>query len=328
MIWRLSLPMNLLLLLVLATAGCSKKDVAPAEEKKSAEPESRVKRNASGEVIITLDTETQKRVGLETGTLAATQLAPEIRAVGRVLEPAGVSSLVADFISARATAEASAKELERSKPLLKSDNISARSYQTAEANAARDSAQLEAARAKLIGALGSELAARENLVELTKSLTSGASALVRLDLPLGEAPPGNLSGAQILALREGSKWIEAKFAGATAVDSPSQTRGLLFFIESNGYGFTAGESVTGSINGAGAAQAGVVIPGAAVVRKDGVAWVYVQTADGEFTRREISTERPVDGGSFVTRGVAAGDKIVTVGAQQLLSEELKGQSAE
>jgi hypothetical protein len=305
--------------------GCAKKEAAPADEKKSAEPESRVKRGTNGEVVITLDAETQKRMGLETVTLAATQFAPEIRAVGRVMDPAGVSSLVADFISARAAADVSSKELGRAKTLVKSDNVSTRALQTAEANVARDTAQLEAARAKLIGALGKELAERESLAEWVKSLSSGASALVRLELMPGEPLPSQPAGARLVSLNEANQPVEAQFVGTTAVDGQSQTRGFLFLAESNSSALAAGEAVTGFIKVAGDAQSGVVVPRAAVLRKDGATWVYAQTGEDEFARREVSTDRPSNDGWFVTRGVAAGEKIVTVGAQQLLSEEVKGQ---
>ncbi|TAL01444.1 MAG: hypothetical protein EPO07_08405, partial [Verrucomicrobia bacterium] len=273
----------------LLIAGCGKKEAAPAEEKKSAESESRVKRGTNGEVIITLDAETQKRVGLESVTLTTTQFAPEIKAVGRVLDPAGVSSLVADFISARAAADASGKELERAKTLVKTDNVSMRALQAAEANAARDTAQLEAARAKLIGALGKEFAERENLVEWVKSLSSGASVLVRLELMPGEPLPSQLAGARLVSLNEANKPVETKFVGTTAVDAQSQTHGLLFFVESNSSALVAGEAVTGFIKVPGNQESGVVVPRNAVLRKDGAPWVYVQTSGNEFARREVST---------------------------------------
>jgi hypothetical protein len=38
----------------------------------------------------------------------------------------------------------------------------------------------------------------------------------------------------------------------------------------------------------------------------------------------VSLGRPLADGWFVTEGFKAGDKLVLVGAQQLLSEELKG----
>ena len=311
-----------LLLILLVAAGCAKKDEPPKAEEKKPDAPWKLSHNTNGEPVFVLDEATQTRIGLQLAPLAAAQLSPEIRAVGRVLEPAGVSSLVADFISARAAAEASAMELERSKTLAKSENVSARAFQAAEANAARDAAQLEAARAKLISALGKELAARENLAEWVKSLTMGTSALVRLELPPGEATPSQLTAARLISMVEGSKPSEGKFVGAAAVDSLSQTRGLLLLVEPNAAGFSPGEAVTGFITVPGEAQSGIIVPRNAVMRKDGLAWVYVQTGETEFVRREVSTDRSAEGGWFVTRNFAAGDKVVTAGAQIILSTEM------
>ena len=46
----------------------------------------RISRNAEGDVVITLDAETQKRIALETATLIAYTVRPEVAAYGRVLE--------------------------------------------------------------------------------------------------------------------------------------------------------------------------------------------------------------------------------------------------
>jgi hypothetical protein len=57
-------------------------------------------------------------------------------------------------------------------------------------------------------------------------------------------------------------------------------------------------------------------------------FVYLQTGDDTFARKEIELDRPTEAGWFVHEGLNPSDKVVTVGAQQLLSEELKGQGGE
>ena len=59
------------------------------------------------------------------------------------------------------------------------------------------------------------------------------------------------------------------------------------------------------------------------VRLSGKAYVYVQTANGQFTRREIRTDSPVSAGYFIGNQLAPGTRIVVAGAQTLLSEEFK-----
>ena len=67
---------------------------------------------------------------------------------------------------------------------------------------------------------------------------------------------------------------------------------------------------------------GLIVPTSAVVWSEGKAWVYQQTAADHFTRRAVPTDIPVEKGFFVAEGFSPGDKLVTRGAQALLSEEL------
>ena len=73
---------------------------------------------------------------------------------------------------------------------------------------------------------------------------------------------------------------------------------------------------------------GVAVPRSAVVQFNGVNWVYLQTGEETFRRVELQSGEPVDNGLFIRGGLNSGDKVVTIGAQQLLSEELKGQLGE
>jgi hypothetical protein len=68
-----------------------------------------------------------------------------------------------------------------------------------------------------------------------------------------------------------------------------------------------------------------VIPQSAVVRSGGKIWVYREAGDGQFMRAEVNPESSTSNGLLVTQGISAGDRIVTVGAQVLLSEEQKSQ---
>jgi hypothetical protein len=65
----------------------------------------------------------------------------------------------------------------------------------------------------------------------------------------------------------------------------------------------------------------VVVPETAAVMSEGKYWCYIEKKPATFQRSEIDTARPVPEGYFVTEGVAAGDKVVTAGAGQLLARE-------
>src|SRR5262245_1095969 len=96
-------------ILTLLVAGCSKKakDEAAKSEKKE---ESRVQRGTNGEVIVRLEADTQKVMGLQVAPLQPISLSPETKAYGRVLDPSGLVTAVSDLGAARATSEASQAE--------------------------------------------------------------------------------------------------------------------------------------------------------------------------------------------------------------------------
>jgi hypothetical protein len=70
---------------------------------------------------------------------------------------------------------------------------------------------------------------------------------------------------------------------------------------------------------------GLFIPASAAVWWQGKTWAYVQKDLTHFVRREISTEMPVQGGWFIPKGFSAEDRIVTEGAELILSEEFRSQ---
>jgi hypothetical protein len=79
--------------------------------------ESRVKRTARGEIALTLDEETQRRIALRVEPLAAAQLAPSTTAYGRVLDPTPLAKVVFELAAAHAALELASKEFARLKVL-------------------------------------------------------------------------------------------------------------------------------------------------------------------------------------------------------------------
>jgi hypothetical protein len=312
--------------LIFAYLKMSKERAAEREREKPVASESKVSRNASGEIVLTMDEETQKRIALKIAALAPIQLKPEVKGYGRVLDPAPLSSLVAELVSARATAEASQKELERLKVLSAQDNAAPRAVQAAEAAAQRDRALADSARQRLLVAWGGSIADRADLAAFVQLLASGENALVRVDLLAGEFLKTLPLGARLFALSDENNAVEAAFIGtAPAVDAQTQGQGFLFLVTSRQPGFVVGAVLLGYLKVAGDAQSGVVIPRGAVARFNGKPWIYLQIGEQTFTRREISLERPLTEGWFAAQGVKPGNRVVVGGAQLLLSEEQKYQ---
>src|SRR6185295_1075792 len=168
----------------------------------------------------------------------------------------------------------------------------------------------------------------ENLRGFVNLLAAGENALVRLDLPAGENLKVEPIGARLSALADADTPVEAKFFDAApSVDAQTQGQGFLFLVwgKANQSRFKPGAAVTGFIKMSGDSQPGVLVPRNAVVRFNGTTWIYLQTGEDNFARAEVALGSPLTDGWFVREGLKAQDKVVTVGAQQLLSEELKGQ---
>jgi cobalt-zinc-cadmium efflux system membrane fusion protein len=66
--------------------------------------------------------------------------------------------------------------------------------------------------------------------------------------------------------------------------------------------------------------AGVAVPNSAIVNRGRYAYVYVQTAPAEFTRRRVTLATQGGAVSYVSDGLASGASIVTVGALLLDAE--------
>jgi len=302
---------------------------AGTEKEEKAEAPSRVKHGSNGEVIISLDSATQQVMGLETAALEPAQLSPEVKAYGRVLDGSSLASLVADLTTAQAASEASLAELKRLKTLASQNNASERSLQSAEAAAARDQAQLESVHLRLLANWGTVIAERQDLGSFVRSLGSLSNVLAELDVPPKEPLTNALSGARLFTMLDDSQPIPAQYLGPMpAVDPQMQARGFLFLVAPNPLRLSPGTAVSGFLTLPGESVPGVAVPRNAIVRFNGTSWVYVQTSPETFQRTEIALEHPLAQGWFVRGTIKPQGKIVTVGAQQLLSEERKGQEME
>jgi hypothetical protein len=296
---------------------------APAEEA----PAAKVTHDTNGNTVISMTDEMQGNIGLQVTNAAPAQMSPELKSYGRVLDPAPLAALMNELASAQAARAASSNELARLKTLAAQGNASTRILQTAEAAAARDQLAVQSATDRLALSWGKAIAGQEDLPAFIQSLASEQTALVRLDLPPGEplsAPP---LSARLSTLS--GQFAEAELLGtAPIVDSQMQGHGFLFLVKSSAPRLTPGAAVVGYLKLPGEPLAGVMIPRDAVVRTEGLGWVYVLDRNGAeaFTRTAVALDHPTEAGWFVTKGVSPGAYVVVSGAQQLLSTESKGQA--
>lgn len=290
--------------------------------------ESRVRHGTNGEILIKLDKATQERIALKTAPLESTQLPLEIKGYGRVIDPAPLAALLVEELFAQASLEASAKDYQRLKGLYAQDqNVSTRALENAEAAMKKDQILVEAAKGKLALMLGQTPIAQSDLQEFVASLIALKSALVRIDLFLGEAPQKPPQGGRVAAVGAEEHPLPAEFLGpAPNADPQTKGQGFLFALKTNS--LPAGSAVIGWLRIPGEAQRGLIAPRAALLRHEGEIFVYVQIDEETFRRSKITLDRPVENGWFLRTGLSPNDKVVIVGGQQLLSEEMKSENAE
>ena len=191
----------------------------------------------------------------------------------------------------------------------------------------RDQIAVDAAQLKLVTGWGKAIAGQRDLSAFIAPLAAQEAALIRLDVPLGDAPRELPAGVRIAALNSPESPVDAQFLGpAPGADPLTQGQGFLCLVK--GGAFAPAAAVTGWLVLPGKPEQGVVVPRSAIVRHEGEAFVYVQMSEGLFLRKEVELHHPTAKGWFTDEGFKPGDKLVTVGAQQLLSEELKGEGGE
>ena len=305
----------------LVHADADDKPAAKPAEAAPAPDESPVKRNANGEMVVTISEATQKLIKLEFAHPVAAEWQPEVSGYGRVVDPAPLIAAATELATAKANAAASDREAARLKTLAAQNNASVRALEAAQLAAQNDRLALAAARAKFTGEWGPALAGRADLAELVQQLADRKQSLVRLTLPAGENLATPPAATALTVFPDDARLIPAELLeGGLGVDP--QTEGQIFLLLVKDRALPLGASVTGHLNGTGQVLTGLVLPAAAVVRHEGLGWVYVQTAPEAFTRRLVPLDRLVESGWFVTEGFSPTNALVSVGAQTVLSTEL------
>jgi membrane fusion protein, multidrug efflux system len=288
----------------------------------------------NGQTVLTLDTPTQNRLGLEVATLTASFTRAQSTLPAVVLSVQDLATFRNGFVAAQAQlqkskveADVARKEYTRLKTLFEQDhNISEKLLQSAEATLQANEADVQAGEQQLHlqesvvrqewGSVAANWAV-ENSPELQRVFDQ-REMLVQMTMP---------SDATFGA----PKTISLEIAGATRteaslvstfprVDPRIQGRSFLYVAPAH-LGLTPGLNLLARLS-VGSSMKGLTVPTSAVVWSEGKAWIYQQTASDRFTRRAVATDIPVEKGFFVTQGFTPGDRIVTQGAQALLSEEM------
>jgi hypothetical protein len=288
----------------------------------------------NGEAVLALDKATQTRLGLEVGTLTEAVTRAQVTSPAVVLPVQDLATFRNGYIAtqtqlqkSRVELDVARKEYARLKSLFEENqNISEKSLQSAEGTVKANEADERAG---------------EQQLNLKKSMVRQEWGGVASKWALEDSPDFQriLDQRDVLVqvtmqadpTFEVPKTISLEIPGTTRigatlvspfprVDPRIQGRSFLYVAPAE-RGLTPGMNLLAHLS-VGAQMRGLIVPTSAVVWSEGKAWVYKQTAADRFSRRAVPTDVPVERGFFLAQGFSSGDKVVTRGAQALLSEEM------
>ena len=288
----------------------------------------------SGVTSVLVDSAALVRAGIVAESLPATEYQRTLTGYGTILDVDSLATartrLAAALAAATRTASvasAARAELARIQSLNAADQTaSTKALQDAETAASSADADAQAARAAARAARATVGQAWGPVVG--RWAADGGAALDALLarrrlLLLASLPTGTLlpSPPHRATVRGAGDDVQTTLISAATQTDP-ETQGATFFYSAPATpGLLAGMHVAVALP-AGQPERAVVVPRSAVVWAEGGAWIYVATGPGTFTRRAIATDLPVPGG-YALADVAPGTRVVTRGAQLLLSEEYR-----
>jgi len=277
---------------------------------------------------VSLPLEQVAKLGIVTEPAKAADYTAETAGYGVVVPHDTVAAAVAELTTAELTEKQTRAALARAQSLKGTPGaLSAEVEETASRQSAADTAAEILAAQRLSAVIGQSPAwkAADNKPML-QDLAGGKIKLLRATFPLGTIhgqAPKTLRSAHLDAIQSASPQAALGTKLTSIWDAPADVSvpGRSFFALLKGGDYAEGERLLVWAPGAGPAQAGVLIPAAAVVISNGKYWCYVEKHPGNYLRVAVNTDRPLAGGYVVTEGVELGDKVVTAAAGLLLARE-------
>lgn len=293
---------------------------APATDAKAV-PGAADAKEGAGEGV-TLTPAQVGKMGIVTEAVPATDYAEETAGFGVVVGHETIAQAAAELTTAQATERLSRSALARARKLSGTPGaVSADVEETAAQKAEVDAAALTLTTRRLSSMLGMNPPWKSgDKGAVLQDLAAGRVKLLRVTFPLGAlsgGTPATLRAAHIGINKPGLGW---KMSVVWDAPADATVPGRSFFALLKGSDAGEGErlQVWAPI---GKSVAGVSIPASAAVMSEGKFWCYVEKNPGTFERVQIDAGRPTTDGYFIAEGVAAGDKVVTAAAGQLLAKE-------
>ena len=292
-----------------------------------------------------------------TADVALGAIKPRLTAVERADIAARLATARGELATSRAELTAASAALERTRALNAADkNASDRALQDAEARVSAEQARSAAASASIdvLSALlepGADARAAVPIVlgragtvvdvlARPGEVVDAGAALVRVesfehlrarvDMPLDGIDHTAVPAIRIAAIgREGHALEARRIAIAASLDASSSGGAVLYAFDqsesaTSGPPLRPGQPIVAWIPKSEEARDGFAIPRSAIIRFGGKAWVYDETGDEEFMRREVALDAPTESGWFATEPWLGAAHLVTTGAGAILSTEILG----
>lgn len=288
----------------------------------------------NGQTILTLDAAAQNRLDLEVVTLATSVGRQQLTSPAVVLSVQDLATsrncyvaMQAQLQKSRVAEDVARKEYTRLKTLFEANqNISEKSLQSAQGSLETSEAEVRAEEQQVnlqesvVRQEWGVVAAKwtvEGSPEL-QSILDQREVLVQMTMPSGVkfGAPSTVS----LEITGGTRTKASLISRFPKVDPRIQGRSFLYLARAQP-GLAPGANLVAHLS-VGREMKGLIVPVSAVVWSEGKACIYEQTDSNRFTRRAVATDIPVEKGFFVTQGFSQGERVVSQGAQALLSEEL------
>ncbi|HEY1122514.1 MAG TPA: hypothetical protein VGE67_12970 [Haloferula sp.] len=277
-----------------------------------------------------MDAATRERLGLRTAVLEKCMVTPISPAFGTVLSPATLVDLLRQRETAKATAELSKDALARAEKLFGEGELVARKdVEAARSQQIQNQAAIQGIEDRISLEWGPAFTAMpaEDLSSLIKDLLEKKRILVRVTATEHRWTDPTPTGASLHLAGRGAATLHTQsIYPSTTTDPAFQNPSFLAIFTSQGTALAAGATVPGALDLPDQTQEeGLLVPESAVVLFEGRAWIFrVHGEDHELSRIEISIDRPVAGGWYVSKQQAGKDEVVISGAQILLSQEALG----
>jgi hypothetical protein len=316
-------------LALLPTAGCRR--APPDKEDSVANAEGTT---AEGKTVqtraVTLTQYEIETAGIRTTPVAATMRTPESMGYAVVIARETIAQALAELSTAGAIEHQSRTVLARDRRLAGTPGaMPIETQEAAERQATVDHAALVLAQRRLSATYGRNAPWKDDYNSRGLSaLASGESKLARVTFPLGTLGSSVPVKLRFARVGEGHDGQGTESAAVWSAPADASIPGNSYFAVLPGDAVSEGERLV-AYAPTGAAEAGVVVPLSAVLMAGSKYWCYVEERPGVFVRTEIDDRMPTDAGYFVKGGVAAGARVVTTAAGQLLAREVNpGSTAE